>query len=441
MGRRSIKLWRTLGAAVLALGTAQVSQASQNGEAVQIVRAGPNGAEARNFQDPQGLVVRSVPAGELMRVFGEDVGFYDVEIASGLEVWVYGQFLEEEALQDGTTVLRVTTSRVNMRPGPSASTAYMPIRSKLNLGDRVRLIERRDASRPLAEDWVKVVSPRRARAWVRKTETEKVSDQRAAADEWRRSEFTLAAPRRVPVAEEQITIPAQGSTGAAVTSRPEVNLPPLSTSGAGSSGTTQRSTQGLQSAGGAIGSGNPDVALERADRLYDAALAQELGDFGPVVEAYEQVLRIVPAGSTKAELAARRVQEAQVRMNYVDLKRQVAQEQAAATDRHEKIRVAGETRELARTPNWGRFDTRGWVTKGELRGEEHYIIEWGGDVVAEIVCTSGRYDLSVFDGFEVGVVGRVVEEARITNGLIGYPAVVDAKSLEVISGSGIRTRN
>ncbi|MFT5051622.1 MAG: hypothetical protein ACI8QZ_003041 [Chlamydiales bacterium] len=409
---RAMKLCSALSAVCLLVGLADAGQKS-----MKMVRAGADGARARNFQDQQGLIVRQIPAGELLRVHGEDVGFLDVEVSGGLQVWVFGEFLEEEVVEGAGTVLRVTTSRVNMRPRPGASTANMPIRTKLNLGDRVRLIERADPSKPLAEDWVRVWSPRTSRAWVSASETEPVANMAAANSEWQRSAPMVPAAVLIPNKSAD-SAAAGGTVDAAGTQVPATN-----------------STDSGSGAGVATGV----AELAAADRLYDSMRDDPMADFGPVIAAYELALKEAIPGSTNAELAARRVQEAQVRKSHIELKQQMAGERQSREAQQAELQLAGETRELASTPNWGRFDTRGWITRRTLPDGERYIVEWRGDVIAEIVCTTGRYDLALFDGFEVGVVGKMIEESRISaDRLIGYPKVIDASAIEVISGSGLR---
>jgi len=418
MDPRAKKLWSALSAVCLIVGLADAGQ-----DSMRIVRAGADGARARNFQDQQGLIVRHVPAGELMRVHAEDVGFLDVEVSGGLQVWVFGEYLEQEAVAGDATVLRVTTSRVNMRPRPGASTANMPIRTKLNLGDRVRLIERADPSKPLAEDWVRVWSPRSSRAWVSAAETEPVANMANATSEWRRSAPKLPATLQ-PVQNRAAEV-AGASAGLANTSL----------DAAGSevpAARNQNSGSGASSTAGA-------AELAEADRLYNAVRDDPMGNFVPVIAAYERALALAVPGSTNAELAERRVQEAQVRRSHIELMQQIESERGTREEQRAEIERAGEARELAGTPNWGRFNTRGWITRRRLPDGERYIVEWRGDVIAEIVCSNGRYDLDIFDGFEIGVVGKVIEETRISaDRLIGYPMVVDVDSIEVISGSGLR---
>lgn len=53
-----------------------------------------------------------------------------------------------------------------------------------------------------------------------------------------------------------------------------------------------------------------------------------------------------------------------------------------------------------------RFDAVGWLRyETPLGGVPHFVLEKGGQTLFELDCSSGRYDLRVFDGVEVGVNG------------------------------------
>ena len=67
-----------------------------------------------------------------------------------------------------------------------------------------------------------------------------------------------------------------------------------------------------------------------------------------------------------------------------------------------------------------------------------WILRWAGTPVTEVVCTSGRYDLALFEGYELGVQGRSVREAGATTEGVGALSALDLERIEVISGSGAR---
>ena len=278
------------GAATRAVAATPGSRPATLQEQARFVQAKSGGARVRNFQDRHALIVREMNVRELMRVYGESVGFLEVEAIGGLPVWVYGEFLQPTG-RGG--LMRVTGTGVNMRPRPGSGVDNMPLRTKLQRGDEVVFIERQTPSKPLAEDWVKVWSPQRARGWVMASETESAPDSAAALAKWSEPVHPeLAAPE--PVAEAAAP---RAKTPAAPT--PEAAAP------------------AAQAGSEAI------VALAEADKLFNDALAVDSPDLMPVIEAYERVLRTAPPGSNAYELALRRLGETKARAGIRDLQRQI----------------------------------------------------------------------------------------------------------------------
>ncbi|MEM9378752.1 MAG: hypothetical protein AAGB93_02305, partial [Planctomycetota bacterium] len=164
----------------------------------------------RNFPDGNGSALVTLPAGTLVRGFRTSEGkpaFREVEVAGGFPVWVYGKYLQPTDVEG---VLLVTGSRVNMRPSPDLSPNSMALRSKLEAGQRVRLIERAGRAAALGEDWIRVQAPPAARAWV-VTSALTAIDPVTAASEWTRSNPPL--PTRP--ARKAAGTAAAGAAGAA----------------------------------------------------------------------------------------------------------------------------------------------------------------------------------------------------------------------------------
>ena len=64
---------------------------------------------------------------------------------------------------------------------------------------------------------------------------------------------------------------------------------------------------------------------------------------------------------------------------------------------------------------------------------------FGGETVAEVRCLSGRYDLEVFERFEIGVIGRELQPVvRATATTMAEARVVDISRIEVLSGTTSR---
>ena len=94
---------------------------------------------------------RGIASRRLTLVLALTLGFVAVEVAAGLPVWVYGEYLRSTSTEK---VLIVTGSSVNMRPQPQVSVANMPLGVKLVRGDRVEMIRRLDPGAPLESDWI-----------------------------------------------------------------------------------------------------------------------------------------------------------------------------------------------------------------------------------------------------------------------------------------------
>jgi hypothetical protein len=64
-----------------------------------------------------------------------------------------------------------------------------------------------------------------------------------------------------------------------------------------------------------------------------------------------------------------------------------------------------------------------------------YIARWAGDPNAELVCTSGRYDLAQYLDFEIGINGREVRgPVSATNPNLARPRQLDVTRIEVLAG-------
>lgn len=413
--------WRVaivLATAAIVAGPASSSQ--ESGGEPRFVRAKSGGARIRNFQDVNGLVVRETSGGELLKVYGESVDFLEVEAHGGLRVWVYGKYLEPV---EGD-VMRVTASGVNMRPRAGSDVANMPIRSKLQRGDRIVAIQRSNPSVPLAEDWVEIWSPQSARGWVHRGDVQPVQDAAVARAEWGQPVHDeLAALERRGTRAEPAEAPAKG--GADPT--PAVAAAPAAAAKADGSA----------------------EALREADRLYDEALASGTEDFTAVLAAYEHALEVASPGSTTAELVRRRIDETRARAEIAALQGEIQREKDRREAELARIREEQLAAEREKAVDWGRFDARGWLERRpgavvtasgrRLSEEDTWVLRWAGAPTAEIVCSSGRYDLALFEGYELGVQGRSVREAGAAAGSVRATlGVIDLERIEVISGSGAR---
>ena len=397
-------------ASLVLLGTS--TALAQEASEVQYVRV-TEGATVRNFQDQQGKPVGSLKAGDLLRVHSSSVGFYEVSSPSGFPVWVYGEFLARTGIEN---VLQVTGSGVRMRPLPNSSIESYPLATKLSRGDLVELIKRSNPEADLAGDWVQVWSTPSARGWVAEGEVHVESDLTAAQAGWGKGLRNLTYKAYAPQDKKANTEAAP----------PENNQADNADSGAGKD-IPQEAFRSLAYGNTLLGN-----ALKKG---RDA----EQGDFDRAIAAYEVVLGMAPEDSMVSRTAEEKLKEAKTHQTLAAVREELRTAELRQAEMLRIWRDEQKKKELERTSHWGRFSGRGWVERQTEGPEVHYYLRWGGEVVFEIACTSGRYDLGVFEGYEVGVRATTLRERTMgLDGADDAPALLDISRLEVISGSSSR---
>lgn len=374
---------------------------------VRYLRAGEQGAKAYNLPDPQAVVVLEVAPGGVLAVHAERNGWLDVEAPGGFKVWVFGEFL---AAGDEPGSVRVQGNDVRMRPRPSSDVDSYALAQKLGRNQKLAVIARRDETLPLASDWVQVWSPPGARAWVRASDTAALEAGASGTALWSAASKEALEARK----------PADVIDAAA----PKA---------------TESGTQGIAPAGAASPQ-DAKAALEKADKLFLTEKSKEASagvpDYASVTAAYQAVLDMAPKSNT-AELAAARLGEVKLQEEAyrlrIDMELERGRRQAEADAARERMKDAGN-----RDPYYGRFETRGFVERRTVVGaaEPVWMLRWSGSDAAELVCFSQRYDLSVFEGFEVGINGRkLASEQEASAGSPSKAERIDVTRIEVLSGS------
>ena len=375
--------------------------AQESQKFMRYVRASDAGAKVRNIYDAQGVVVLAAPPQGLLAVHGERSGWLEVEAAGGFSVWIFGEYVVPTS---DTGVLQVKGNGVHMRPMPSSGPESLPLRHLLANGDRVRSIGRNDVAKPLAEDWVNVWSPPGTHAWVAASET-----------------LPLAA----------------GTDGAALWAKAVLDARQATTREAGAVAPAKQTGDKLDSKEVTTALADAEAALTRERRVEEQG---GVPNYALVREGYEAVLAKTglagaPTGSS-ADLARDRIGLCKAYEEAYSL-RSTLQQQRSALDATLKKRDEDMARAAKRGVFDGRYDVRGWVEKRMLPGQDApiYIVRWGGDQTAEVVCTTGRYDLAVFVDFEIGVNGRELRGAISgPTSALTRPRELDASRVEVISG-------
>lgn len=367
------------------------------------------GAKIYNLADAKGVELGSAKADSLCAVYSENSGFLEIEPAEGLLVWVSGKYL---ATTDEPGVLKVTGNGINMRPSPSSTSENSyPLSRSLNKSDKVRAESRLHPEKPMSEDWVRVYAPAGTRAWCKKSDlvdapgndvaalfTSAQKDARASAKLFVEPKAANVAPAAAPKTDKV----AKETTGAkdekaAAAAKPADNK-----------------SQGAAS------------DLAKANELYEKAKSSENPDFSQAKAAYQKVVDVAPNSSS--------ADAARVGLQKIDLHEEIARIKAdrvsLAGDREKRLAQAEKDlrdASLASDPLWGRFQSRGWLEK---EGDQ-WVIRWAGKVTSEIVCSSGRYDLSLFEGYQLGITGALQRGASSEG-----PARFDVRRIEVLDARG-----
>lgn len=370
---------------------------------LRYMRVAAAGGVARNLADANANNVGSLPAGTLVAVYGESGDFLECEVPGGFEIWVYGQFVKSSS---EAGMLEITGSEVRPRPLPSSGTESYPLSPNMSRGDRVRLIARHDATKQLAEDWVKVYSPPGVRGFIAKGECEALASGVDGAAAWATA-VTEARKKKASTTLIPTSLPGSASVADAAAST--VGDQPL---------TPQQALD----------------ELKRADNALAAARRSKTPDFSEARAMYERVLAATKEGAT-ADLARRGLNEVAALTEVHNL--QAALEAERSRIEQENIRRQKLLDDARNNLDQfqGRFDARGWLETRRTPGREPvYLLHWG-DTTCEVQCNSRRYDLSAFDSYDIGINGREVR-AYVPGdiGRVEIPRLIDAARIEVIAG-------
>ncbi len=394
-------------AAAPVLSTPQSNQSTQANQSTQgaIYLRTKGEAVARNFPDQNGSALATIAPGTIVRAYRSSSGtpvFREVEVAGGFPVWVYGAYLQQTDTED---VLMVTGSRVNMRPLPELSASAMALRSKLESGNRVKMLARANKSPLFHEDWIRVQAPASAKAWITDGALEPVD----------------AALGRARWAEVNVPLP---STPA----RRQV------------AGVSNASSSRASGAVASPVGGEVIADLAEADKAFQAADALKATTseaWQDVVDAYASVVDRAPKSSITHANATARMKDATMKLEVAVLRDELI---AKRERRDEEVRQIDEFldhQKRRRSARWDRYEERGWLESRNVGGQKRWYLVFAGATVAEVRCMSERYQLDVFDGFEIGVIGHeVVPVVQATQSTLAEARVVDIQRIEVISAKG-----
>ncbi len=396
-------------------GATPAQDAATNVE--RYVTAGATGASLYNLPDPKGQVVLKAEAGTPLAVLGSKVQGRYLKVAApgGLKVWVFGKYLVES---DRLGWVELTGSYVNMRPLPRSQNSY-PL-GQLDKGDRLLFVKRNDLSKPMAEDWVQVYSPPGTAAYVLAAETTAVATGTDGAKLWAAASSAALASRSTHIAAPEPKLAAATDSGAKGGTAVEA-------------GSTDALGSAAEQGGEPVTTQAPPrdffEAVHRADALMDGEMGSPNPDYLAMIAAYETVLAMNPDAPTR-HLVERRMNEISLSQELASLKLQAAGERAQRERELRNLRQKIATLSTESDPLWGRFVARGWLESKTVKGQQVYRIRFGSEYIAEVQCLSGRYDLSQYTNFEIGVRGMSIGNSN--RELTAVP-VIDIDRIEVIS--------
>ncbi len=321
-----------------------------------------------NLSDEKGKEIARPPTGQLVAVFKEaPSGWLEVEVPGGFAVWVYGRYLLPTA---EAGLYEVTGNAVNLRPGPSSDLSNdvtnFPLPQRLQVGDKLRVIELQDPAKPLSDTWVRVWSPPGVRGCVKSSLVEGLSPAEDGASLW---SAALAA------------LPA---------------VPPVRATQARSQEPSEAERREAEAR----------AALEEARTALERERAKETPDYDPVEVALNSV--VARGGAYAIEARAELRTLTSLREAYglkVDLERERARRASEVLERQQDVWDKSKQKD----PLGGVFAARGVIERRtNAEGIARFYLRFGGGISCELACASGRYDLSTFAGTEVGVHGSEI---------------------------------
>jgi len=343
------------------------------------------GVTVRNVRDADGIPIGKFGPGTVLALHKTMGQWSQVEPAGGLTCWVLGEFLNKTGVSGR---YEVNANGVNMRPLASSEKESFPLMDRLFVGDTVRMVSRKDPSVDFSADWIQIRTPQGVRGWALTSAIELAPVPELAAAIWE--------------ADWKEVMDAMG--GSTTTPEPVDAATP---------------TTGAE---GAAAGGEDD--LVRARRMMNSSPPQ----YDEAKALYAEVLARVDPSSPLGEAAKRGMMEADAYESIEALQRKLEMERSNRERENAERAIELELRRAGKTPLMGKYDARGWLEPRNVGGETVWCLRFSGKDSCYVQCTSGRYDLGMFEGYEIGVVGSVVNEPGAAQ------ATCDMRSIEVIAG-------
>jgi hypothetical protein len=161
-----------------------------------------------------------------------------------------------------------------------------------------------------------------------------------------------------------------------------------------------------------------EAKLDDVERRLVAESQRPTGeqDLGPIRQELDALVPSIPAGTPAVERGAMLQSKLRMQQLALDAAKLIATPPANDPRATEVVEP--------RVPDRLSFDATGWIRRKSGHGElSEYRLEKGGKLLLYVDCRSGRYDLRLFEGCEVGIQGvlsrpdaesvRVVDVAKL----------------------------
>ena len=372
--------------------SASAIQDEQSGQepALSYAKITRKDAILRNVPDANGRELAKLKTGTIVRIHGELAGWSKAEIPTGFAVWVYRKYVTET---DDPNVVEVTRNGLNVRVLPSSGVNNYPI-GQLYAGDRVRVIETPAEFEKESAEWIYVWSPPGFWAWIRTGHLALVPSGGEAA--WKKAQTAALIPRAMEASSTDVS----------------TNPPVVASKDPARADVTRE-------------------ALSRAHSALDRERARTKPNFELVRNAYGAVLKLEPTPEVRL-LVEDRLHQVERLEAIASLRADLEAEKARRKLENEELLREIRDESKRRNPLGDRFDERGLLERRTVGEQTRYYLRWGGRDVCEVVCTSGRYDLLMFLGKDVGVRGEVLPLVATDGGATAAP-IVDLARIEIVS--------
>ncbi|MFT7171760.1 MAG: hypothetical protein ACI80K_004914, partial [Paracoccaceae bacterium] len=156
-----------------------------------------------------------------------------------------------------------------------------------------------------------------------------------------------------------------------------------------------------------------------------------------VVAAYVVVVDEAPGSSITHGNATTKLTDARLKLELAVIRDELVAKRTRHDEDVRQIDAYLADQKRKRTARWDRYSERGWLESRNVGGQKRWYLVFAGQTVAEVRCMSERYQMDVFDGFEIGVIGReVIPVVQATQTSLAEARVVDIQRIEVISAKG-----